>query len=630
VLYNLDKLPKAPQVFVVEGEKAAEAVANLGLVSTTSAHGANSPGRSDWTPLAGKDVVILPDHDTEGESYAGKVTRLLAQLEPEPTVRIVLLESIWRTEKPVPEGGDVADWLRVGVPEGWDENQCRQELERVVAEATPVELTRSQVSTSSPQPESTSSLRPLFSNCSTSQAEGESVVQPLPISDIHERLSQAITPGWPKRVGETLFTQTPSYEPVYLDSSNRLFAYIHASAQVDWKGGSGLVTKDQFYEYLRISAEKYDAIENCPHWPPLHGIYYMHPPVPEQAGIGKLDELVRFFYTLLTDRALIKSLILTLFWGGSPGSRPAFLIMGPDDDPEQGRGVGKSRLVDILSEELVGGSIDVCPTDSIAGVKTRLLSNEEGRKRVARLDNVKTHRFSWADLEGLITSSTISGRALYKGEGRRPNTLIWMITLNGASLSKDMAQRVIPIKLWRPDFDPMWESKVRTFIRKHRWELLAEIKSILEQPVTDMTPSTRWAAWEQDVLCKVDGYEELQAVILDRQGSMDDDEDERSLLIYAIREQIQNQGFDPDTDQVLIPSQVLAYWVTLATRVRYPTNRASAFIASLSIPNLRKSDRNGQRLWLWTGDGYEGGEAKLVGSAQTSYSPLPEFDLSGL
>ena len=50
----------------------------------------------------------------------------------------------------------------------------------------------------------------------------------------------------------------------------------------------------------------------------------------------------------------------------------------------------------------------------------------------------------------MITTDIISGKRLYMGEGRRPNTITHVITLNGASLSKDLAQRCIPIKLARP------------------------------------------------------------------------------------------------------------------------------------------------------------------------------------
>ena len=61
-----------------------------GLVATTSAHGAQSPHKSDWSPLAGKDVVILPDHDAPGENYAKAVVRFWPT-NPRPRVKIFRL-----------------------------------------------------------------------------------------------------------------------------------------------------------------------------------------------------------------------------------------------------------------------------------------------------------------------------------------------------------------------------------------------------------------------------------------------------------------------------------------------------------------------------------------------------------
>jgi hypothetical protein len=55
-LYRLPEIVGASRVFVVEGEKAAEAARSIGLVATTSAHGAKSPQKTDWAPLAGKEV----------------------------------------------------------------------------------------------------------------------------------------------------------------------------------------------------------------------------------------------------------------------------------------------------------------------------------------------------------------------------------------------------------------------------------------------------------------------------------------------------------------------------------------------------------------------------------------------
>jgi len=103
-LYRLAGLNGAARVYVLEGEKCADAAAGLGLAATTSAHGAKSAGRTDWTPLAGRDVVILPDNDANGEAYAADVARILAGLTPLATVRVVRLPDL-------PPKCDVVDFL---------------------------------------------------------------------------------------------------------------------------------------------------------------------------------------------------------------------------------------------------------------------------------------------------------------------------------------------------------------------------------------------------------------------------------------------------------------------------------------------------------------------------------------
>jgi putative DNA primase/helicase len=73
-LYGLDRLaarPKAP-VVVTEGEKAADAAALLLLdhVAVTSPGGSKAAKAADWSPLAGRHVVIWPDNDAPGQAYA--------------------------------------------------------------------------------------------------------------------------------------------------------------------------------------------------------------------------------------------------------------------------------------------------------------------------------------------------------------------------------------------------------------------------------------------------------------------------------------------------------------------------------------------------------------------------------
>jgi len=91
-------------VFVVEGEKSADAAGELGFMTTTSMHGAESPSKTDWSPLAGREVVVLPDHDAAGKKYAEKVASILAGLSPPARVKVVELPGL-------PEHGDIVEFI---------------------------------------------------------------------------------------------------------------------------------------------------------------------------------------------------------------------------------------------------------------------------------------------------------------------------------------------------------------------------------------------------------------------------------------------------------------------------------------------------------------------------------------
>ena len=70
-LYNQPRMATAETVMLVEGEKCAQALIDLGVVATTAMHGAHAPiEKTDWSPLAGKYVVIWPDRDKPGWDYA--------------------------------------------------------------------------------------------------------------------------------------------------------------------------------------------------------------------------------------------------------------------------------------------------------------------------------------------------------------------------------------------------------------------------------------------------------------------------------------------------------------------------------------------------------------------------------
>jgi hypothetical protein len=104
-LYNLASIDETHEpVVVCEGEKCCEAARSIGLTATTSAHGAKSPQKTDWSPLGGKHVIILPDNDAAGAAYADAVKGILTALQPPAQVRIIMLPDL----RP---GGDIVDFL---------------------------------------------------------------------------------------------------------------------------------------------------------------------------------------------------------------------------------------------------------------------------------------------------------------------------------------------------------------------------------------------------------------------------------------------------------------------------------------------------------------------------------------
>jgi hypothetical protein len=112
VPYRLPGLLAAPKdatLWVVEGEKDADALHALGLVATTNPMGAGKWGLLEQTTVgrvfANRRVVVLPDNDEPGRKHAAEVAR---QLKP-------MAASVAVVELPgLPDKGDVYDWLAAG------------------------------------------------------------------------------------------------------------------------------------------------------------------------------------------------------------------------------------------------------------------------------------------------------------------------------------------------------------------------------------------------------------------------------------------------------------------------------------------------------------------------------------
>ena len=102
VPYKLPAVLAAQAVYIVEGEKCADALMQAGRTATTLDSGA----KSKWLPeyaayFAGKTVTIIPDNDAPGMEYAKQIAGNI------PGSRIVTLPDLDPKE-------DIYDWLKAG------------------------------------------------------------------------------------------------------------------------------------------------------------------------------------------------------------------------------------------------------------------------------------------------------------------------------------------------------------------------------------------------------------------------------------------------------------------------------------------------------------------------------------
>lgn len=108
-IFNRTKVKNSHGVIVVEGEKCARYIDELGLegwAATTSAGGSKAAERADWSPLSGKDVVLWRDNDDAGKRYETDVINCIRQLRPPPnSIKFVIVDPLGLNE-----GEDVVDY----------------------------------------------------------------------------------------------------------------------------------------------------------------------------------------------------------------------------------------------------------------------------------------------------------------------------------------------------------------------------------------------------------------------------------------------------------------------------------------------------------------------------------------
>ena len=128
VLYRLPEVLAAvgrgERIFVVEGEKDADALAALGLAATTNAGGAGKWRAGYGAALRGARVAVVPDNDEAGRAHGRRVAAALAAVAGE--VAMVELAGL-------PEKGDVSDWIAGRPREGAGSAELAREMLELAA-----------------------------------------------------------------------------------------------------------------------------------------------------------------------------------------------------------------------------------------------------------------------------------------------------------------------------------------------------------------------------------------------------------------------------------------------------------------------------------------------------------------
>ena len=431
-----------------------------------------------------------------------------------------------------------------------------------------------------------------------------------------EILEEIVTSAkwWPRRVGDCLIVPD-SKDNTRVDiwdrnACTRFFSWLGATfGGVQWYTGRGFYRREDFYEYTLKNVVRHDSIELAPHYPRFDErnppVYYYACPSEawdyERSEGSRLTELLQMFNpATLEDYHLLKAMFLTLLWGGTPGERPIFVITS-----DSGSGSGKSTIA-YVAAKLVCGYMDMQPDEDLTALKNRLLSPVGRSKRVAILDNVSAVKFRWSLLESSVTQPEVTGKQMYTGESTRPNTLIWIMTLNGISLGRDLSQRAVIIKVNKPKYSSDWKTRLRVLLKEHKIEIWQDIQKILALKSYPMGEESRWADWERGVLSKIPHPEKLMPLIIERQSGADDDEEESGLIREAFVVNLEKVGLDVDVAHVRLRKSLVSQWIgaalgrkltTIAATRKITTHIQSGYLPEVSEAPSRTHGRN----FLWRG-----------------------------
>ncbi len=473
-LYHLDELAAADTVFVLEGEKCADLVRVLGLVATTASHGSSSPQKTDWSPLAGKTVVLIPDNDKAGEKYIATAAGILVGLQPKPVVKVLRLE----LEN---EGDDIEQWVGAGgtvdqlrdlaaKAGAWEAPVVEQAIDnrpeiRITTHEKDVNDLAVAALASDPE------LYRLGYVLATILQEGDAPrgvqykdgpppqISPIGEATLRERMAQTaqwkvLKPNGVNAAGEPMVKVVPA-PPSGVVRQCRSQAWHLAGRASHRRRDRGATIR---CDGSILSSPGYDPATRL----------YLRPnievgPIPDRptkidAEVARdliLDLVCDFPFKNLTHQAMWLSGLLTVIARASfDGPAPLFALDG--NCP----GSGKTKLADLIAITASGRRMprSIWPSTRHGDdeVRKRITSMALAGERFALLDNLDSP-LGGAALDAALTGDTWKDRTLGVSTAMTaelPLRIVWFASGNNVQYRGDFLRRVLPCRLESPLENP--------------------------------------------------------------------------------------------------------------------------------------------------------------------------------
>ena len=554
ILYRLPEIVNADKIYVVEGEKDADYMAQRGFVATSCPGGAKKWQDEFSSAFKGKAAVVIADNDGKGREHAEIIARSLAKHAR--SIKVIIPSDAPK--------GDVTDYFLAGATNG-----DFLELE----ERTP-EYRRPRAGVISPEAIAVAkelNQRPFENFKMVDGGDGKRVAVPKTINELLQELNLRLL-GFPYKLGAlTLFDHDKDTRQIYeIDSVDKLFEWISRKTRhnYNWKYGTSFVPKREFYAAVFACAPRFESISDMPDYPENSSVYYTYESIPPPSqGHRVFNEFLDFFCPATHwHGVMLKTLIAAPLWYRHGCSRPAWMITSVD-----GTKAGKTTLVERLADlylhapiQIAKREIDTRPEEIIK----RLVSATGRKAKIVLIDNI-VGDFRSETLAGWITSRVISGRAPYSaGEEARPNNLTWIMTSNGARLDTDLTGRSYFISLARPKKNiGTWNGMINEFIERNRMQIFADIIDILQKhaPFADEPVTTRYAEFEREVLqamCgDVETYRLVAGKLQEAHEGANVDVDDCYQLIDCLRANLADvKNINPSRHCVWINADLLKFW----------------------------------------------------------------------